>query len=215
VGFSHSSRPRAVCTPFRHLAFWLSGRHLGGRCGRHLHLIRLGRDFGRGFGGDRTCNGGRIRSHWLIRRRRVQQDRCREQAESEPARQRQPATPSRSREDATASPASLSTFFALTDCRLGRLGSVLNSPAATRPAADVHGQPAINQLNRGASFNRQAPDGCLSWLLLRRDGSKSHLRDLCRLIYADAQAAREIAGFGEDNRCRTLQLCGSPGNRAC
>ena len=101
VGFSHSSRPRAVCTPFRHLAFWLSGRHLGGRCGRHLHLIRLGRDFGRGFGGDRTCNGGRIRSHWLARRRRVQQDRCREQAESEPARQRQPATPSRSREDET------------------------------------------------------------------------------------------------------------------
>src|SRR6202035_2577690 len=28
-------------------------------------------------------------------------------------------------------------------------------------------------------------------------------------------AATEIAGFGEDNRCRTLQLCGSPGNRAC
>jgi hypothetical protein len=76
VGFFHSCRPRAVCTPFRHLAFWLSGRHLGGRCGRHLHLIRLGRDFGWGFGGDRTCNGGRIRSHWLIRRRRVQQDRC-------------------------------------------------------------------------------------------------------------------------------------------
>jgi hypothetical protein len=30
-------------------------------------------------------------------------------------------------------------------------------PAATRPAAGVHG-PAIN---RGASFNRQAPGGCL------------------------------------------------------
>ena len=77
VDFSHSCPPRAMCTPFRHLAFWLSGRHLGGRCGWHLHLIRLGRDFGRGFGGDRTCNGGRIRWHWLIRRRRVQQDRCR------------------------------------------------------------------------------------------------------------------------------------------
>jgi len=86
-------------------------------------------------------------------------------------------------------------FFRLTDCRRGRLGSVLNSPAATRPAADVDGQPAINQLNRGSSFYRQAPDGCMSWLLLRRDGSKSHLRDLCRLIYADAQAAREIAGL--------------------
>jgi len=30
-------------------------------------------------------------------------------------------------------------------------------PAATRPAADVHA-PAIN---RGSSFNRQAPGGCL------------------------------------------------------
>jgi hypothetical protein len=37
----------------------------------------------------------------IFRRRRVKQDRCREQAESEPARQRQPATRSRSREDAT------------------------------------------------------------------------------------------------------------------
>jgi hypothetical protein len=54
-----------------------------------------------------------------------------------------------------------------------------------------------------------------SCLLLRRDGSKSHLRDLCRLIYADGRWLERSPAFGEENRCRTLQLCGSPGNRAC
>src|SRR5260370_29482694 len=50
-----------------------------------------------------------------------------------------------------------------------------------------------------------------SWLLLRRDDSKSHLRDLCRLIYADGRRRERSPAFGEENRCRSLQLCGSPG----
>jgi len=40
-----------------------------------------------------------------------------------------------------------------------------------------------------------------SWLLLRRDGSKSHLRDLCRLIYADGRRPERSPAFGEDHSC--------------
>jgi hypothetical protein len=37
--------------------------------------------------------------------------------------------------------------------------------------------------------------------LLRRDGSKSHLRDLCRLIYADGRRPERSPAFGEDHSC--------------